>query len=369
MNPKENSGNKDTNYKPITLLELGEAAKKRVSLISKEFTEGFEFIKNYPRSVTFFGSARTNQGEHYYEKARNLAKKIIEELHYSVVTGGGPGIMEAANRGAFEAGGNSIGLNIELPREQISNKYITHQMSFHYFFSRKVCLSFSAEAYIFFPGGFGTLDEFLEILTLVQTNKIPRIPIILFGEDYWKPLELFFKEKLLTNSMIDSNDINLYLITDDETKVIDMVKNAPVRIGLKYNEKSEENGNHNHKKNGNAEGPLSALSQKHCVPCEGGTDPLSHEESERLLEKVSQWTLVEDKEIEKTYEFINFSEAVNFMNEVARIAEKEGHHPDIKLHDFKKVDVKISTHAIGGLSENDFILAAKIDEIVRENKL
>lgn len=349
--------------KPLTLVELSQAAQKRVALISKEFADGFEFIKNYPRSVTFFGSARTKESDEYYEKARTLARRIVEELHYSIVTGGGPGIMEAANRGAYEAGGNSIGLNIELPHEQISNKYLTHQIGFHYFFSRKVCLSFSAEAYIFFPGGFGTLDEFLEILTLVQTNKIPRVPIILFGESYWKPLENFFREILISNSMIEEKDLELYLITDDEQKVLEAIKNAPVRIGLKYDEKSEDVNNSNNK--GNGEGPLTALSQKHCVPCEGDTSPLSHEESERLLEKVSQWTLVEDREIEKTYEFKDFSEAMDFMNAIARVAESEGHHPDIKLHDFKNVDVKISTHAIGGLSENDFILASKIDELTR----
>lgn len=358
--------NKEASYEPITLLELSEAAKKRVALISKEFSDGFEFIKNYPRSVTFFGSARTEEGDHYYEKARNLSKRIVGELHYSVLTGGGPGIMEAANRGAYEAGGNSIGLNIELPHEQISNKYLTHQIGFHYFFSRKVCLSFSAEAYIFFPGGFGTLDEFLEILTLVQTNKIPSVPIILFGESYWKPLEEFFREVLISNSMIEEGDLKLYVITDDEQKVLEVIRNAPVRIGLKYDEKSENA--HNHGSKGNGEGPLTALSQKHCVPCEGDAQPLSHEESERLLEKISQWTLIEDREIEKTYEFNDFSEAIDFVNAVSKIAENEGHHPDIRLHDFKKVDIKISTHAIDGLSENDFILASKIDEIIREEK-
>lgn len=244
--------------KPITLLEISEAAKKRVALIAREFTNGFEFVKNYPRSVTFFGSARTGDGEHYYEKARELAGRIVKELHYSVTTGGGPGIMGAANKGAYEAGGNSLGLTIDLPQEQMTNRYLTDREDFHYFFSRKVCLSFSAEAYIFFPGGFGTLDEFLEILTLVQTNKIPKAPIILVGISFWTPLEQFFKEILLENKMIDGKDISLYTITDDEEEILKIIKEAPIRIGLKYDDNSEKalkNGNKNHE-------PLSGLLKK-----------------------------------------------------------------------------------------------------------
>ena len=350
-------------YKPLTLSEISEAAKKRVALISSEFTNGFEFIKNYPRSVTFFGSARTKEEEPYYEKARALAKRIVEDLRYAVITGGGPGIMEAANRGAYEAGGNSIGLTIELPLEQETNKYLTDKIGFHYFFSRKVCLAFSAEAYIFFPGGFGTLDEFVEIVTLIQTNKIPKAPIILYGNAHWNEFELFVKNTLIREKFIDEADTLLYVITEDHDKILEIIKSAPIRLGEAYDERANEvlatnnhNGNH---------GPLSELLAKHCIPCEGGTPPLSHKESEKFLSAISQWTLIKDKEIEKTYEFKNFAEAFDFMNKVAKIAETEGHHPDLKLHDYKKVDVRISTHAIGGLSENDFILAAKIDEIVR----
>lgn len=229
----------DKNNKPITLLEISEAAKKRVALIAKEFTNGFEFVKNYPRSVTFFGSARTKEGELYYEKARALAARIVRELRYSVLTGGGPGIMEAANRGAFEAGGNSLGLTINLPNEQETNRYLTDEENFHYFFSRKVCLSFSAEAYIFFPGGFGTLDEFLEILTLVQTQKIPKAPIILVGSEHWLPLQNFFKETILAEKKADAEDLLLYTMTDNEDEIIKIIKEAPIRMGLKYDEKLE----------------------------------------------------------------------------------------------------------------------------------
>lgn len=226
--------------KPLTLSEISEATDKRVTLITREFINGFEFIKNYPRSVTFFGSARIKPGEHYYEKAKVLASKIVQELHYSVITGGGPGIMEAANRGAYEAGGNSLGLTIDLPHEQMTNKYLTDKEDFHYFFSRKVCLSFSAEAYVFFPGGFGTLDEFLEILTLVQTNKIPKAPMILVGESFWTPLEHFFRTVLLENGKIEEKDLSLYNITDNEDKILEIIKSAPIRLGLKYDENSEK---------------------------------------------------------------------------------------------------------------------------------
>jgi len=228
------------NNKPITLSEISEAAMKRVTFISKEFTNGFEFIRNYPRSVTFFGSARTKEDDPYYKKAMGLAGQIVKELHYSVITGGGPGIMEAANRGAFEAGGNSLGLTIELPHEQLTNKYLTDKEDFHYFFSRKVCLSFSAEAYVFFPGGFGTLDEFLEILTLIQTNKIPKAPIILVGVSFWTPLEKFFRAVLLENKSIEEKDLSLYTITDNETEILKIIKAAPIRLGLKYDENLEK---------------------------------------------------------------------------------------------------------------------------------
>lgn len=243
---------------PVTLLEISEAAEKRVALISREFAEGFEFLKNYPRSVTFFGSARTLESDPSYEKARRLAGRIVRELHYSVLTGGGPGIMQAANRGAFEEGGNSLGLTIDLPHEQLANQYLTDQINFHYFFSRKVCLSFSAEAYLFFPGGFGTLDEFSEILTLVQTHKIPQAPIILVGENHWRPLQDFFKNILTTEKMIDQNDTSLYTITEDEDQILEIIKNAPVRFGLKYDtlDKTPKS-----KSDSNFDRPLSALSR------------------------------------------------------------------------------------------------------------
>jgi len=146
------------------------------------------------------------------------------------VTGGGPGIMEAANRGANDAGGPSLGLNIELPAEQVINPYVTESSSFKYFFARKTALSFAAEAYIFYPGGFGTLDEFFEIVTLIQTKKIHRIPVILVGSDFWEPLHSFISDVLrLKHGTISKSDIDLYRITDDHTEIIKLIEKAPTR--------------------------------------------------------------------------------------------------------------------------------------------
>jgi uncharacterized protein (TIGR00730 family) len=203
--------------------------QKRLATIAEEFADGFAFIRKYPRSATFFGSARFTEDNVHYAQARALAKRIVTELNYAIVTGGGPGIMEAGNRGATEAGGQSVGILIELPHEQASNPYIKDSMEFHYFFSRKVVMSFAAEAYIFFPGGFGTMDEFFEIITLIQTHKIPQMPIILVGEDFWRPLDGFIKKNILENHhAINAEDRDLYTITDDMDKVIELIKKGPV---------------------------------------------------------------------------------------------------------------------------------------------
>lgn len=256
MNEEDQEKKNYEGQKPLTLPEMAEAAEKRVHSISKEFKDGFDFLINYTRSVTVFGSTLTKPGEHYYEKASKIAYRIVRELHYSITTGGGPGIMEAANKGAYEAGGNSLGLTIELPHGQIVNKYLTDTVGFHYFFSRKVCLAFSAEAYIFFPGGFGTLDEFAEIVTLVQTNKIKKVPIILVGEEYWQPLIVFFRDRLLKEGKIDATDLELFTLTDDDDKIIEMIKKSPVEIGVSYKGKYNNNIDLN-KKSAEAERPIS----------------------------------------------------------------------------------------------------------------
>ncbi len=153
--------------------------------ITSEFVQGFEFLSNLQRTVTIFGSARMREGDTYYEIAREFGSRLAK-ADYTVVTGGGPGIMEAGNRGATEAGGHSVGLNIQLPMEQKFNPYVKEGVGFQYFFSRKFMLDYSALAYVFFPGGFGTLDELFTIVTLIQTGKADaEVPIILVGREFW----------------------------------------------------------------------------------------------------------------------------------------------------------------------------------------
>lgn len=215
--------------KLLTLGDLDDQLKTRTNNIAEEFRKGFEFIKIHNTSVTFFGSSRVEESDENYQKARNLAFKISKELGYAIITGGGPGIMEAANRGAFEAGGKSLGLTIRLPQEQSSNSYLTDKLDFYYFFSRKVCLSFAAEAYIYFPGGYGTLDELFEILTLVQTQKIESVPVILVGKKFWKSFDNLIYKKLEKNGKIRKGDRDLYTITDNDDEIIEIIKNAQIR--------------------------------------------------------------------------------------------------------------------------------------------
>lgn len=208
---------------------IDKALHERAHRVEEEITRGFEAIKRYPKSVTFFGSARFTEDNEFYQKAQEIAEGICN-MGYAVITGGGPGIMEAGNRGTKNACGYSVGFNIELPNEQSINQYATHGVNFHYFFTRKVALSFSAEAYLFFPGGFGTLDEFFELITLVQTQKIPRVPLILVGTNFWQPLDTFIRGALLQEfKTISPEDVNLYTITDDVEQILDIIDAAPLR--------------------------------------------------------------------------------------------------------------------------------------------
>lgn len=220
--------------KSITLTreEMHRVSAERVVEIAKEFTEGFKFLEDYPKSVTFFGSNQTKEADPYYQSARTLSNRIVKELGYSVVSGGGPGIMEAADRGAFEAGGNSIGLLIKLPTEQPTNSYIKKSVSFYYFFARKVCLAFGAEVFIFYPGGFGTLDEFFEIITLLQTRKMGGAPIICVGSEYWNKVKGLMESELLARGMIQPEDMNLFTIVDGHDEIIELIKKVPVKESI-----------------------------------------------------------------------------------------------------------------------------------------
>ncbi len=221
-------------YPTLTRKEILKADNARIERMTDEMRQGFRFIERYAKSVTFFGSARFQEGDTHYETARSIAHKLSQK-GYAIVTGGGPGIMEAANHGAHDAHGHSVGLNIKLPNEQHINPYTTDSIEFSYFFARKVALSFAAEAYIFFPGGFGTLDEFYEIVTLVQTKRISPVPIICVCSDFWKKFDELHKV-LLRDALgtISPGDESVYTITDDEDEVLRLVLSEPVRNGIAY---------------------------------------------------------------------------------------------------------------------------------------
>lgn len=194
----------------------------RVFKIMAEYVDGFENMADIGSAISIFGSARTPKEDPYYKLAEKLSSLLAKE-GYAVITGGGGGIMEAANKGAYEAGGVSVGLNIELPFEQVPNNYQTKSLSFHYFFSRKTMFLKYINSCILFPGGFGTMDEFFETITLIQTNKMEKIPIILIGVDFWSGLVDWIKKQLLTNNKISEEDLDLFFVTDDIEHVVKKV--------------------------------------------------------------------------------------------------------------------------------------------------
>ena len=204
----------------------------RVLRIQAEFVDGWNFLADLHKTVTCFGSARFSENSHWYQEARKLGK-MLADAGYNVVTGGGPGIMEAANRGAHEGGedGDSIGLNIKLPNEQRMNEYVDKGIGFHYFFVRKVMLSFSAQAYVYFPGGFGTVDEFAEMVTLIQTKKISdKIPVVIVGKDFWQPfLDWVDKIMLKKFKTIAPNDPSIFQLVDTAEEAFNIIKKAPER--------------------------------------------------------------------------------------------------------------------------------------------
>jgi uncharacterized protein (TIGR00730 family) len=194
----------------------------RALRILSEFVEGFDALASVGPAVTIFGSARTRRGTAGYELARTIGRKVAE-AGFAVITGGGPGMMEAANRGCHEAGGFSIGCNIELPHEQSLNEYCDLGVEFRYFFARKTMFVKYADAFVILPGGFGTLDELFEALTLIETNKIRHFPVILVGSDYWRGLLDWLHDVQLPAGAISEEDLSLLKLTDDPAEVVRLI--------------------------------------------------------------------------------------------------------------------------------------------------
>jgi uncharacterized protein (TIGR00730 family) len=196
----------------------------RIFRIMAEFVAGFDFLRKYRLAATIFGSARSLPDDKWYKESEKLGY-LLSKDGFAIITGGGGGIMGAANKGAYEAGGDSVGLNIKLPHEQRLNSYVTDSETFSFFFTRKVMLSFASEIYIYFPGGFGTLDELFEIVTLVQTGKVVKVPIILVGKDYWSPLFNWIKKSLLEeHQTIGQSDIDLFHIVDSAHEAHELIR-------------------------------------------------------------------------------------------------------------------------------------------------
>ena len=201
-----------------------------VAMIADEFRKGFEAVDRIPRpAVTVFGSARIRPGDAEYERARRCGR-LLAEAGFAVITGGGPGVMEAANRGAREGGGFSVGFNIELPHEQGPNGYVDLGVTFHHFYARKVMLVKGAEGFVLFPGGFGTLDELFESLTLIQTEKVREFPVSLIGEEYWRGLLDWVRARPLATGKIGPDDLELLEVTDDVAAAVARIKDCWERI-------------------------------------------------------------------------------------------------------------------------------------------
>jgi uncharacterized protein (TIGR00730 family) len=194
----------------------------RLFRIMAEFVESFEAMSKIGPAVTVFGSARMPSTDPWYQKAVELGGLLVKS-RYAAISGGGPGIMEAVNKGAFEAGGISVGLNIELPHEQKPNPYVNRLLDFRYFFIRKVCFVKYASGFVLFPGGYGTLDEFFESITLIQTGRIQHFPLVLMGRDHWSGLVDWIHKTLLANKLIGPDDMDLFHVTDDPREAVEFI--------------------------------------------------------------------------------------------------------------------------------------------------
>ena len=200
------------------LKKLSIADLERANAYSKDLGMGLQIIRSFPQGVTIFGSARLPQDNKYCKMAYELGGLLAKNGH-AVVTGGGPGIMEAASHGAYEIGGRTIGLNITLKHEQFPNPYLTDCITFEYFFARKVSLAMASKVFVFFPGGFGTMDEISEILCLMQESKMPKMPVFLIGKSYWKAFDRIIKQ-MITMGLINAKDTGIFKITDDVKEVV-----------------------------------------------------------------------------------------------------------------------------------------------------
>lgn len=206
--------------------EINDLAKEdswRMFRIMGEFVEGFDELSTIGPAVTVYGSARLEEDDPLYQQTEEIARRLVD-MGFAVITGGGPGVMEAANKGAIEAGGTSVGLNITLPQEQEPNPYTTKAISFHHFFVRKVMLVKYATAYIIMPGGLGTLDEMSEVLTLIQTLKLKPFPVILFGQSYWSGLLDWLENTVLQKGFISEGDMDLLMVCDQPEEVANIVQ-------------------------------------------------------------------------------------------------------------------------------------------------
>ncbi len=207
---------------PYEINQLEKEESWRMFRIIGELVEGFDALSRITPAVTVFGSARAQPGDFAYDMAEAIGREIAK-AHFTLVTGGGPGVMEAACRGAFEAGGKTVGLNIELPLDQKANPYATTSLHFHYFFVRKVMLVKYATAFVLLPGGFGTLDELFETVTLIQTHKIRPFPMILVGRKYWQGLVDWLRGQVLARHYLSAADLDFLQVTDDPAEVLEHI--------------------------------------------------------------------------------------------------------------------------------------------------
>ncbi len=221
--PRHNSGENMNRSKQYLIDDLSMHESWRLFKIMSEIVDGFETLSEIGPAVSMFGSARVKPEDPIYQQTEEMARELVK-AGFSVITGGGPGLMEAGNKGAFEAGGESIGLHIHLPLEQDANTYLTHRSDYRYFFIRKLMFIKYALAYVALPGGFGTLDELAEALVLIQTKRIKPFPIVLFGTEFWSGLVDWFRNQLVTDKYAHEDDLDLFIVTDDIKEAVAHIK-------------------------------------------------------------------------------------------------------------------------------------------------